>query len=172
MIDRFCLMVRATLVLLTVLGAAPAGAQILPEPSTSSDVSSPPDLQAIYGRIDQLEEEVHQLRDKSSATQGAPLADPAKKPDSAPAKDSGYVIGSDLSAKPEFRNGLFLWIATPNNDFYNAHWRMGAARQRLVGSGSGFESAAGCKAGTCTRRRLRCGSRRHRRIIGWRVFPP
>jgi phosphate-selective porin OprO/OprP len=48
----------------------------------------------------------------------APDAD-KKKDAAAPAKpgDGGYVVGSDLSTKTEFRNGLFLWFATPNNDF-------------------------------------------------------
>ena len=34
-----------------------------------------------------------------------------------PPHDDGYVIGSNLAVKSEFRNGLFLWFATPNNDF-------------------------------------------------------
>ena len=48
-----------------------------------------------------------------AAKPGAPAA-PAKKP------DDGYVVGSDLSVKTDFRKGLFLWFATPNNDF-NMH---------------------------------------------------
>ncbi|HEV3415795.1 MAG TPA: porin [Pirellulales bacterium] len=46
-----------------------------------------------------------------SAAMGAPAAIPADQP---------YVVGSDLSVKSDFRNGLFLNFATPNNDF-NMH---------------------------------------------------
>ena len=33
------------------------------------------------------------------------------------AAEEGYVVGSDLSAKPVFKEGLFPWIETPNKDF-------------------------------------------------------
>ncbi len=49
----------------------------------------------------------------AAAKPGAAAA-PAKQP------DDGYVVGSDLSVKTDFRKGLFLWFATPNNDF-NMH---------------------------------------------------
>jgi hypothetical protein len=44
-----------------------------------------------------------------------------KQQDEAAAKmkleTDGYRIGSDLSVKTSFRDGLFLWMNTPNNDF-------------------------------------------------------
>ncbi|HVT27948.1 MAG TPA: hypothetical protein VHE81_08035, partial [Lacipirellulaceae bacterium] len=43
--------------------------------------------------------------------------DASKKADASARDESGYVVGSDLSVKSDFRNGLFLWFATPNNDF-------------------------------------------------------
>ncbi len=65
------------------------------QPATASVPAAPVDYSAPTG-------------DAKPAAPGAPAA---------PSKDDGYVVGSDLSAKSEFRNGLFLWFATPNNDF-------------------------------------------------------
>ena len=44
-------------------------------------------------------------------------AEETKKAEEKPKDDGSYVVGSNLSIKSEFRNGLFLWFATPNNDF-------------------------------------------------------
>ena len=45
------------------------------------------------------------------------MAPAAPKPGTAVPAGQPYTIGSDLSTKAEFKNGLFLWFATPNNDF-------------------------------------------------------
>ena len=33
------------------------------------------------------------------------------------ADQQGYVVGSDLSLTASFKDGLFLWLETPNKDF-------------------------------------------------------
>ena len=58
------------------------------------------------------------LRDRPPAAQNTAFtSDASAMTDTNKPVDSAYVVGSDLSIKPEFRNGLFLWFATPNNDF-------------------------------------------------------
>jgi phosphate-selective porin OprO/OprP len=99
------------------IGSTPAAGQTPPDP-TQVGAKQPEDLHALHSRIDQLEADVKQLRDQAKPSDQAKAdTSTAKKTDADPPADKGYVIGSDLSAKSEFRNGLFLWFATPNNDF-------------------------------------------------------
>jgi hypothetical protein len=100
-------------------------------PVTAS-ASAPSDNQSLQQRVDQLEAEVQQLRENATAqnaslsTEALDTSDAAKpdaakpgaaKPDPLKAADGEYVIGSNLNVKTEFRNGMFLWFSTPNNDF-------------------------------------------------------
>ena len=99
------------------------------ESTASTDAVSTADLQSLTRRMEQLDEEVRELRSHGAAArETAYVADAPKKPEEKPPENEGYVVGSDLSVKPEFRNGLFLWFATPNNDFTMHLGRLGAAR--------------------------------------------
>ncbi len=106
------------LVLLAALAPQTAHSQTLPELATPSDTNSSPEVEPLQRRIDQLEADVHKLQDQSKPGHPATVpADPPKGADVTPAQDKGYIVGSDLSVKPEFRYGLFPWFSTPNNDF-------------------------------------------------------
>jgi phosphate-selective porin OprO/OprP len=89
--------------------------------------------------VDQQQQQIRQMQDQMARLQAAssqpiaappttpavpadyaPQGDGSKKPDAgSPAKpdNAPYVVGSDLSIKTNFQNGLFLWFTTPNNDF-------------------------------------------------------
>jgi phosphate-selective porin OprO/OprP len=88
--------------------------------------------------------------------------DDKKKADDEAAKkkleDEGYRIGSDLKAGVNFRDGLFLWINTPNNDFTmhpgfwmqydNVFWSQSPALKVPPGARPG--AAAGVASGAAT----------------------
>jgi hypothetical protein len=103
---------------LAVFGWNRASAQTALDSAGPPVGNSPANLQSIDQRIEQLEAEVRELRNGSSTAQNATYStDSTAKQDANTPSKSEYVVGSDLSVKSEFRNGLFLWFATPNNDF-------------------------------------------------------
>jgi phosphate-selective porin OprO/OprP len=61
---------------------------------------------------DALKNQVTEILKKQKEEENA-----AKKAEADEKKSAGYEVGSDLGVKAEFRNGLFLWLTTPNNDF-------------------------------------------------------
>ena len=119
MLHRFFLKTLSAIAVLGALGYGAARAQEFAELSSfEKDVYSPPESQDLYRRIDQLEGEVRKLREQSPAQSTSLEADgDAKKADAKKPADAEYVIGSDLSVKAEFRNGSFLWLSSPHNDF-------------------------------------------------------
>jgi phosphate-selective porin OprO/OprP len=85
--------------------------------------------------------------DGAPAAPAAPSGDPQKAPE-------GYVIGSDLSVKASFKDGLFPWLETPNKDFTlhigcwvqwdNVWWDQSAA---LKAGKDGFAGPPGVASG-------------------------
>jgi phosphate-selective porin OprO and OprP len=82
----------------------------------------------IRARFDQQQQQIaalqEQLRSMQASPQITPVAeysaqgDAAKKQeDDAKKAGEGYQIGSDMSIKGTFKNGLFPWFETPNKDF-------------------------------------------------------
>jgi phosphate-selective porin OprO/OprP len=71
-------------------------------------------------------------------------ADEQKK---ACADQQGYVVGSDLHVTASFKDGLFLWLETPNKDFTmhlggwiqydNVYWDQAAALKAAKGANAG-----------------------------------
>jgi phosphate-selective porin OprO/OprP len=118
-----------------------AGCGMLQATAQAQDINSPPfdDLKRL---VDQQQQQLRQMQEQlarlqqTAPSQSIPSeqastsdagfmlpSDPGKKPDdgkTAKPGDQPYVVGSDLSVKSDFRNGCFLWFATPNNDF-NMH---------------------------------------------------
>jgi phosphate-selective porin OprO/OprP len=104
----------------------------------AQDINSPV-IDDLKRMVDQQQQQIHQMHEEMARLQQAipaqssgavvpavPVSadmlaagDSAKKPDGPAAKpgDGAYVVGSDLNVKANFRDGLFLWFATPNNDF-------------------------------------------------------
>jgi len=100
------------------------------------------DLDDLRARVERLEQENRELRAAQTAPSRAEFA-PPQAPDQTTidalvdqrlaereaekkqqeeqkkqeAAEQGYVIGSDLSAKARFKDGLFPWIETPHKDF-------------------------------------------------------
>lgn len=126
--------VRLSGISLAVVGSL----AILGSTASAQDVAPYDDLKRLVDvqqqQIRQMQEQLARLQQTSPSQQinGTPVSavpadfapDAAAKPEAAaaPAKqpDDGYVVGSDLIVKTDFRKGLFLWFATPNNDF-NMH---------------------------------------------------
>jgi phosphate-selective porin OprO and OprP len=101
----------------TTLAGNTARAQTPSLPASAFESDSSLNSESIEQRMARLEEEVRQLRQPPTAQNTALDADATSKAEASPPKDDGYVVGSNLAVKSEFRNGLFLWFATPNNDF-------------------------------------------------------
>jgi phosphate-selective porin OprO/OprP len=119
MLHRFVLKSVAAAAVLAVFGLSSACSQQFFELAAfDKEINSQADSQNVYRRIDQLEDEVRKLREQSSTQNTSLEADgDGKKPDAKKSADGEYVIGSDLSVKTEFKNGMFLWLSTPHNDF-------------------------------------------------------
>jgi phosphate-selective porin OprO and OprP len=103
-----------------------AGAQEIRSLPATDDLPS-----LVYTQQQQIQQMQEQLARLQQAALNQPASampvsaeyapDMAKKPDASASTakpgDTSYVVGSDLTVKSDFRNGLFLWFATPNNDF-------------------------------------------------------
>jgi phosphate-selective porin OprO and OprP len=94
-------------------GAARAQTPTLPGSESDSLLNS----DSIEQRMERLEVEVRQLREHAASQNTGLVANTTSTAETNTPQDDGYVIGSNLTVKSEFRNGLFLWFATPNNDF-------------------------------------------------------
>jgi phosphate-selective porin OprO and OprP len=117
-----------------------------------------PAFDDILARLEQQQQQIanlqDQLRSVQQAPQNTPVADyqaqvdASKKPDADAKKATeGYRVGSDLNAKINFKDGLFLWIESPNKDFTmhlggwmqwdNVWWNQSHALQANPGSRPG-----------------------------------
>jgi phosphate-selective porin OprO/OprP len=109
--------------------AAIAGLSMCHHAALADDDINSPALNDLRRTVDLQQQQIRQMQEQMSRMQSPPAAAnntiPAAPVDysmnaaAAPAAKPAdpYVVGSDLSTKAEFRNGLFLWFATPNNDF-------------------------------------------------------
>jgi phosphate-selective porin OprO/OprP len=84
--------------------------------------TEPPTFDELRARLEQQDQQIHQLQAQVSGLQAAPAAAPpavapAGGPAGAPNPANPYQIGSDLSVKLSLKDGLFLWMETPNKDF-------------------------------------------------------
>ena len=113
-------------------------------PASASQNASSPMPDDIRERFEQQDREIRrlqaQLEEGKSATPATPtaFADPNAAP-AAPAGPAGLppgssVVGSDLSVKTSFKDGLFLWLETPNKDFTMHLGGVDAMGQCLVAS--------------------------------------
>jgi phosphate-selective porin OprO and OprP len=116
-----------------------AGCGLFQSTAQAQDINSPA-IDDLKRMVDQQQQQIRQMHEEMVRLQQAmpaqssgavvpavpvsadvlPAADGAKKPGAdGPAKpdDKSYVVGSDLNVKTNFRDGYFLWFATPNNDF-------------------------------------------------------
>ena len=103
----------------------------------------------IRARFEQQQRQIadlqEQLRRAQQRPQVTPVADyPAQGEAAAEASGGqedrrGLQVGSDLSIKASFKDGLFLWLETPNKDFTMHLERLDAVGQRLVGPVAGLE---------------------------------
>jgi phosphate-selective porin OprO/OprP len=74
-------------------------------PPAAAGFQGPVNQDAVNAMVDRRLKEIEEAK-KQEAEQKKQAAD-----------EQGYVVGSDLSVQTNFRNGMFLWFATPNNDF-------------------------------------------------------
>jgi phosphate-selective porin OprO and OprP len=99
--------------------AAPVQAQ------PGSDVLTFDDIRA---RFEQQQQQIADLQEQLRRTQQTPQITPIadypvqsetakKQEEDAKKAVEGYQIGSDMSIKASFKNGLFPWFETPNKDF-------------------------------------------------------
>ena len=110
-----------------VPAAQPAAAAQPGGPAPRQPAGDPLSMDEIRMRFEQQEKQIaelqEQLKKSQQTSQTAPAdkltqADAGKKPeDEAKKAEDGYMIGSDLSAKASFHDGLFLWLNSPHNDF-------------------------------------------------------
>ncbi len=112
----------------------------------------------IRARLDQQQQQISILQDQLRSVQQAPQIIPAadspqqseaavKQVEDAKKAAEGYRIGSDLSIKANFKDGLFLWLETPNKDFTmhlgawmqwdNVWWNQSPALRAAPGSRPG-----------------------------------
>ncbi len=128
-------------------------------------------------QIRQMQEQMQHMQPSSAAGPNGPI--PATPTDysmntaaASVAKPADpYVVGSDLSAKPEFRNGLFLWFATPNNDFTMHIGGCAVLGQVWSDQSLSLKAAPVTRtAGTFWHRGRRRGGR-HRRLARRRILP-
>jgi phosphate-selective porin OprO/OprP len=94
----------------------------------ADDGATPDDVRAALA---QHEQEIHQLHEQIAAAQQGTAVNPtafastdlsaasATVADANTAQNpgGGYVVGSDTTMTATFKNGLFLWLETPNKDF-------------------------------------------------------
>ena len=82
----------------------------------------------IRARFEQQQRQIADLQDQLRSVQQAPQIYPtadypaqgdaaAKPADDVKKAPEGYRVGSDLSVKASFKDGVFLWLETPNKDF-------------------------------------------------------
>ena len=83
---------------------APAPAPLSGPPATGG-FQGPVNQDAVNAMVDRRLKEIEEAK-KQEEEQKKQLAD-----------QQGYVVGSNLQVQANFRDGLFLWLDTPNKDF-------------------------------------------------------